>query len=201
MGTLSQAAATIPLPGMMAGVEVTVCQSSCANLNNPAWPAYLYYVGPNQINVQIPYEASGAVDLNMGNPYTSTDFYFTVSSIAPGIFTFLDGTNDINPSRTASPGQTTFLFITGVGQASPTLADGTTPASGTPLADLPKPREAVTVTIGGINCPTTFIGIPPGLVGVTQINFTIPSNVPTGRQPVVVTVGTVATPTAYITIQ
>ena len=205
MGSLSQAASTIPLPSYMAGVEAYVCPRVCASDLSNGYPAYLYYVGPNQINVQIPYEVSGAVDLNVGNPYANFDFYLTVSAIAPGIFTFLDGTSDINPSRTASPGSTTFLFITGEGQVSPALPDGTSPAAGTPLAQLPKPREAVTVTIGSgasaVNCPTTFVGIPPGLVGVTQINFTIPSNVPTGRQPVIVTVGTVATPTAYITIQ
>jgi uncharacterized protein (TIGR03437 family) len=66
---------------------------------------------------------------------------------------------------------------------------------------LPKPRLAVTVTVGGIAATTTFVGIPSGLVGVTQINFTIPAGVPSGPQPVVVTVGTIATPPAYITIQ
>jgi len=38
-------------------------------------------------------------------------------------------------------------------------------------------------------------------VGVTQINFTIPSNAPTGPQPVVVTVGGVPSNAATITVQ
>jgi len=201
LGTLSQAAATIPLPEMMGGVEAILCEVSCNNLSEPGWPVPLYYVGPNQINIQIPYEASGAVDLSIGTPYQSTDYFFTVSPIAPGIFTFLDGTSAVNPNRTATRGQVSFLFITGEGQVTPGLADGTTPSAGTPLANLPKPREAVTVTVGGVNAPTTFVGIPPGLVGVTQINFTVPATAPTGRQPVVVTVGTVSTPAAYMTIQ
>jgi uncharacterized protein (TIGR03437 family) len=37
-------------------------------------------------------------------------------------------------------------------------------------------------------------------VGVTQVNFTIPSNVPTGAQPVVVTQGTTSSPAGMITI-
>jgi uncharacterized protein (TIGR03437 family) len=205
MGSLAQAASTIPLPAYMAGVEASVCPQVCNASFSNAYPAYLYYVGPNQINVQIPYEVSGRVDLNVENPYFTTDYYFTVSSIAPGIFTFLDGTDAVNPNRTATRGQATFLFITGEGKVSPALPDGTSPPAGTPLTQLPKPREAVTVTVGGVPVSTTdgnwFIGIPPGLVGVTQINFTVPSNAPTGRQPVVVTVGTVSTPAAYITIQ
>jgi uncharacterized protein (TIGR03437 family) len=201
LGTLAEAAATIPLPEMMGGFEAVMCPLNC-NTATTAWPVPLYYVGPNQVNIQIPYEASGAVDLNLGNPYQDIDYFFTVSPIAPGIFTFLDGTNDTNPNRTAGPGQTTFLYITGEGQVTPSLADGTSPPAGTPLAQLPRPTEAVTVTVGGIASPQiTFVGIPTGLVGVTQVNFVVPSNVPAGRQPVVVTVGTVSTPAAYITIQ
>jgi len=199
LGTLSQAATTIPLPTMMGGFEAVMCPLNC-NTAATLWNVPLYYVGPNQVNIQIPYEASGPVDLSLGNPYQNIDYLFTVSPIAPGIFTFPDGSP--NPNRTASPGQTTFLYITGEGQVTPALADGTTPAAGTPLAQLPRPKETVTVTVGGIASPQiTFVGIPSGLVGVTQVNFVIPSNAPSGRQPVVVTVGTVSTPAAYITIQ
>jgi uncharacterized protein (TIGR03437 family) len=180
LGTLSQAAETFPLPEYMAGFDATI----------GGYAAPLYYVGPGQVNLQIPYE----------NGLTTT---FTVSSVAPGIFTYADGY--VNPSRTASPGQTVTLYITGEGQVRPALLDGTTPAASTPVANLPKPRAAVSMTVGGIAVSTTtgsnwFVGIPSGLVGVTQINFTIPSNVPAGKQPVVVTVGATATPTAYINI-
>jgi uncharacterized protein (TIGR03437 family) len=201
LGTLSQAAGTIPLPTMMGGVEAFMCPVNC-NTATTGWAVPLYYVGPNQVNIQIPYEASGPVDLSLGNPYQLTDYFFSVSPIAPGIFTFLDGSKATNPNRTAKAGQATFLYITGEGQVTPSLADGTSPSADTPLAQLPKPTEAVTVTVGGIASPQiTFVGIPSGLVGVTQINFVVPSNVPSGLQPVVVTVGTVSTPAAYITIQ
>jgi len=48
--------------------------------------------------------------------------------------------------------------------------------------------------------PTRYVGIPPGLVGVTQINYQVPDNVPLGRQPIVVTVGTVSSPPAMLTV-
>jgi uncharacterized protein (TIGR03437 family) len=201
LGTLAQSAGTIPLPEFMAGFEGYICPISCETGIN--YPVPLYYVGPNQVNLQIPYEVSGPVDLNLNNPYQTIDYYFTVSTVAPGIFTFQNGL--INPSSTGSPGQTVFMYITGEGRVSPALPDGTSPAPGTPIAQSPKPRQQVTVTVAGIPAGTTstlpFIGIPWGLVGVTQINFTIPPNVPSGKQPVVVTVGTTPTPPAYIMIQ
>jgi uncharacterized protein (TIGR03437 family) len=206
MGNLAQAASTIPLPEFMAGVEAVMCPVNCASASS-YYPVPLYYVGPNQVNVQIPYEMSGTVDLNIATPFNpyGIDYFFTVSAVAPGIFTFLDGSGDMNPSRTGKAGQATFLFITGEGKVTPSLPDGTTPSAGTPFANLPKPRQAVSITVGGIPVTTTdsnwFIGIPSGLVGVTQINFTIPASVPSGRQPVVVTVGTTSTPPAFITIQ
>jgi uncharacterized protein (TIGR03437 family) len=45
-----------------------------------------------------------------------------------------------------------------------------------------------------------FIGIPSGLVGVTQINYTVPSGISTGVQPVVVTVGGAASPAASLNV-
>ena len=54
------------------------------------------------------------------------------------------------------------------------------------------------VTVGPAGVP--LVGIVSGLVGVTQINFTIPNGVPSGVQPVVVTVGTASSPPANINV-
>jgi uncharacterized protein (TIGR03437 family) len=56
------------------------------------------------------------------------------------------------------------------------------------------------VTVGGIPATILFIGIPTALVGVTQVNFTIPPNVPTGTQPVIVTSNGVSSTAANITV-
>lgn len=190
LGDFAQSAAAIPLPQYLAGFEATV----------NGVPAPLYYVSPNQVNIQIPYETQpGRATLIVGNPYqNSPPFTITVAASGPGIFTFPDG--GINPSRTATAGQTVTMFITGEGQVTPSLPDGTTPASGTPYTSFPKPRLPVTVTVGGTPATVAFIGIPSGLVGVTQINFTVPAGTPSGDQSVVVTVGTASSPAAKITI-
>ena len=187
MGSLAQAAASTPLPQFLAGFEAWV--------NNVPTP--LYYVSPNQVNLQIPYETpvGGTAQLMIGNPYeNSPNFPITVSSAGPGIFTFQDGT--INPFPSGTRGQTVTLYITGDGAVRPGVTTGDIPAAGI----VPKPRLAVTVTVGGVAATTTFIGIPSWSVGVTQINYTIPPTAPTGRQPVVVTVGTAQSPPAYINV-
>ena len=88
------------------------------------------------------------------------------------------------------------LYITGDGELLPALATGAAPFFGTPIGRLPKARLPVAVTVGGVPASIRFSGIPPGLVGVTQIDFTIPPNAPLGSQPVVVMSGGVASPPA-----
>jgi uncharacterized protein (TIGR03437 family) len=66
---------------------------------------------------------------------------------------------------------------------------------------LPAPVLSVGVKVGGVAVTSfPFIGIPPGLVGVTQINFQIPPDAPLGPQPVVVTVGAVSSAPVTLTV-
>jgi uncharacterized protein (TIGR03437 family) len=58
----------------------------------------------------------------------------------------------------------------------------------------------VTVTVGGVPADVSFVGIPSGLVGVTQINFTVPQSAPAGSQPVIVTIGSAASPAATLSV-
>jgi uncharacterized protein (TIGR03437 family) len=75
-----------------------------------------------------------------------------------------------------------------------------TPPSGTAMSDLPNPSQPVTVTVGGVQATTTFVGITHGLVGETEVSFTIPAGLAAGPQAVVVTVGNVASPPANLNV-
>ena len=185
MGNFAQSAAAVPLPQYLAGFEAFVNDV----------PAPLYFVSPNQVNIQIPYETSpGRATLNLGNPWENINYRFTVTAAAPGIFTFPDGS--VNPSRAASGGQTVTMFITGEGQVTPAVTTGSTPSG----SRMPQPRQPVTVTVGGLPATVQSIGIPSWSVGVTQVNFTVPAGLAPGVQQVIVTVGTAASPPANITI-
>jgi uncharacterized protein (TIGR03437 family) len=189
LGNFAQSAGAIPLPQYLAGFEAWV--------NGVLAP--LYYVSPNQVNLQIPYETqTGTATLTVGNPYVNVDYKIQIVPATPGIFM----TNGFTaaPFSSAARGKITTLFITGEGQVTPSLTSGTSPAASTPLARLPKPRLPVTVTVANEAATVDFIGIPPGLVGVTQINYEVPADAPLGAQPVVVTVGGVASPPANLTV-
>jgi uncharacterized protein (TIGR03437 family) len=190
LSAVTQSASSVPLPLSISGVAALV--------NGIAAP--LYYVSPSQLNVQIPYETTpnSPAMLSVNNNGQVTTQSFQVSTVAPGIFT--DSTGALVPTAAAALGQEILFYITGGGAVSPAISDGAAPAASTALADLPRPTQATTVTIGGAQATIDFIGIPSGLVGVTQINVQVPNGIPFGAQPVVVTVGGVASAAATITI-
>lgn len=182
-------AAEVPLPLSLAATFVTI--------NGIAAP--LYYASPTQLNIQIPYEtAAGTAMLGVNHNGKVASYTFEVQSAAPGIFTGADG--GMVPYSSGTPGSAYIFFITGEGDVTPMLETGVPPDNDTPVSELPAPRLPLTMTIGGVPVTPFFVGIPYGLVGVTQINFTLPSNVPTGRQPVVVTVGGVDSAPAKFTV-
>jgi uncharacterized protein (TIGR03437 family) len=104
------------------------------------------------------------------------------------------------PFSSGKPGDTLTLFITGDGDLSPPLTTGASPFTFTPLDLLPQPRLPLSVTVGGVTAAITFSGIPPGLAGVTQVNFAVPSNIVSGVQPIVVTAGSGASVAANLTV-
>jgi uncharacterized protein (TIGR03437 family) len=101
---------------------------------------------------------------------------------------------------TAGQGKTAVAYITGDGDTTTFLITGASPATGTAISSLPRPKLSVAVTVGGAPATVSFAGIPPGLVGVTQVNFIVPATVPPGVQPVVVSIGGVKTQTGTLTV-
>ena len=190
LSPVTQSASSVPLPLSVSGVEVLV--------NGIAAP--LYYVAPGQLNVQIPYETTinDVAVVSVNNNGQVTTHTFPVAAAAPGIFTTSSGA--LVPTAAAALGQEVAFYITGAGGVSPAIPDGAAPATSTAIANLPMPSARTTVTIGGAEATIDFIGIPWGLVGVTQINVQVPNGIPAGPQPVVVTVDGAASAPATITI-
>jgi uncharacterized protein (TIGR03437 family) len=162
--------------------------------------APLYYVSPRQLNVQVPYETGlGTAIVGVNNNGQVASFPFQVAATAPGMYSGF-----ITPAgavvTTAQQGAPMLLYITGEGDVTPTLATGAAPSSKTPIASLPQPRLPVTVMVGGGLAQVDFVGIPPGLAGVTQINFKVPADAPPGPQPVVVKVGDTVSQTVMLNV-
>lgn len=172
------------LPTWLAGVTVHV--------NGVLAP--LYYVGPSQINLQVPFETAagsasivvsvGGIDIANGT--------VTVQASAPGLFEYgagrafvvnQDGTFN-GPNQGAPVSSIATAFVTGQGAVTPAVATGAT-APMKPLAQIDLSR--VQVTVGGQAAQPTFVGLTPGFVGLCQVNFRIPQVSP-GDHTLVITI-------------
>jgi uncharacterized protein (TIGR03437 family) len=182
-------ASLAPLPTTLGGVSLSI----------NGVPAPLVYVGPDQINAQMPYEApTGSVALQvMADGRTSASGSFNVSSAAPGLFFTGPGAHAVaqnypdwslnSPENPASPGQYVIVYLTGIGPLDHQVETGA-PAPVEPLA---KATSDVKATLGGKPAEVTYAGVTPGTVGLAQINLLVP-DIAAGEQPLEVTVGSAA---------
>jgi len=168
------------------------------------------YTSNGQVNALAPFELSNKANTVltvMYNGATSAAMTLPVVASEPGLFTaagtgvgegsILNQDYSINSASHPAPaGSTVMLFGTGGGLTDPPSIDGTLnpiPAPGAPLGTL---TQKVTATVGGQPADVLYAGPAPNLVvGVFQINVTIPSGTPSGNAAVVVQVGTVSSQT------
>ncbi len=191
----AKGATTATLPYSLVGTSVTV----------NGVPAPLFYVSPNQINLQMPSflnvlginEPSGPLSVVITSALGSSSVlkvpFFRRS---PGVFTqnasgcgagsILNedpkgGVSLNSTSNSASPGSYISVYWTGLGAAYSPPPDGV-PAPDSPLA---YGLEAVGAEFGlpgflRVIAFDTFVGRAPGLIGVDQVNFKLPDDVPEG---------------------
>ncbi len=175
--------------------------------------APLYYVSPNQVNAQVPWELAGqsqatlvvANGTEVADPQT-----VLLAPFGPGLFMFLaTGTlgqgaildtlarlvDGANPAREGSVLQ---IYATGLGAVTVPQTNGMPAPGGSTIATTTVP----TVTIGGRSAAVSFSGLAPGFVGLYQVNVTVPAGVLPGRSvPVVLTIGGVSSNTVTIAVE
>jgi uncharacterized protein (TIGR03437 family) len=180
--TATTSASTVPLPTSLAGVTVYFDTT----------PVPIYFVSANQINVEVPWEFAGATSTMVTvsvNGVSGPGQVLNLAPFQPGIFTY--GTNspvivDANTGQlvtTAAPthaGDVLVIYSTGGGIVAGSPVDGAA-APGSPLLYDVFPVTAVFRNNGTeVDAPVSFAGAAPGLIGVTQVNATVPAGLGTG---------------------
>lgn len=158
-------------------------------------PVPLYYVGPKQINYQVPWSAQPGKSADVTVIKKSTgqvlaSSLVVIDNVSPGFFTStstgkgqvsaLNEDNTVNsPSNPISRSKVIQLYGTGLGAVTNTPADGA--PAGTPLSvGIEKPD----VYFNGIIVPAAnvlYSGLAPGFVGLWQLNVKVPDTVAPGN--------------------
>jgi uncharacterized protein (TIGR03437 family) len=128
--------------------------------------APLLYISPNQINVQVPFEVSGAgVDVIVQNGGTSSlPVHVKLVAQDPGIFSIQGGHVPLQPGDVIS------ILATGLGPVVPPVADGVAARSSPQSTTLIPP----VVKISGQWLIPTSSTLAVGMVGVYVVTATVP---------------------------
>jgi adhesin/invasin len=181
-----------------AGISVTVGGT----------PAPLYFVGANQINLQVPWEVAGNSSTPVvvsNNGQSGLPFTLQLRPVDPAVFVASNGSPavlnqagaQITSSNPASAGQVLSLYATGLGPVSPAIKTGQlAPVSGA----LYNTAAQATVTVGASNASVSFSGLAPGYVGLYQINFAVPAGLAAGNQVLVIGVGNITSPALTLAV-
>jgi uncharacterized protein (TIGR03437 family) len=164
--------------------------------------APLFFVRSDQINAQAPYSLDGKSQVGVQIQFQglpSEEETFPVGESAPGIFSLpgdptraiaVHSDGSLNSfSNPARAGDVVIFFATGEGQTVPPGVDGK--LSTFPF---PRPRLAVSLTIGGREARVTFAGSAPNFAGLLQLNAIIPAESSGDGAGVILTVGGAASP-------
>jgi len=183
---------TVPYPPSLNGVKV---------LFNDVIAAPIYYVSANQVSVIVPYDVStfpvAKIQIS-NNGVLSNAVTVNVNATTPGVFTsdpvggigvaaLLDfpasgGYYVVTNENPAHPGDTVAAYLTGLGSPYPSNPSGAPgPIDGDSLL------ANIGVSVGGTDVGTlSYAGLAPGLAGLYQINFTIPSTAVAGQNTLAV---------------
>lgn len=172
-------ASSLPFPTTLNNVQVKI--------NGRLAP--IYFVSDSQISVVVPFatELSFATIQVINNGVASNSVTVVVNQTTPGIFSLPPGGvgegavlhanySVVSASNPARVGETLQVFLTGLGNVTPPVTEGTA----APSNPLSRASNTINVYIDGIAATTTYVGLAPGLAGLYQINVTVPAGVTSG---------------------
>jgi trimeric autotransporter adhesin len=211
MATAAALNSAAPFPTSLSGTQVLLGNS----------PLPLIYVGPGQINAQVPNgiapNSAQTLLIQRGSTF-SVPRQIIVADALPAIYTtnsqgtgqgailiastgLLAAPSGMFPgSRPVAAGEYLSVYCSGLGALSNAPADGEPAPSTPPFAVT---ISTPVVTVGGVNATlVSYSGLAPGLVGLYQVNVQLPAGAPSGSAvPVQIQVGNTVSNTVTIAVQ
>jgi minor extracellular serine protease Vpr len=196
------------LPLSLAGVSVSFDVPE----RRISLPGRLHFVSDSQVNVQAPWELEGQtavrIKVSIGD-ISSAVYSLPLADYSPALFEYQEATGRrfiaaldenyrlVGSANPARRGRVVQLYANGLGPVD------NRPPSGEPTPAQPYAvtRVLPEVTIGGRKAAVAFSGLAPFMLGLYQINVTVPADAPAGVQQVVVTAGGVSSKAALLPVE
>jgi uncharacterized protein (TIGR03437 family) len=185
-----------PQQGVLPGTGALPTSLGGTTVTFDGVPAPLLYSSFYQVNVQAPFTLTPGTRTRIqvqasGGPssavlvdvLSSVAGLYTVSSNGRGqvLAVNQDGTQN-STTNPAAAGSFISLYATGLGAVTPSVTAGAV----APNAPLSTVNGGITVIIGGLVAPVSYVGLAPGYTGLYQINAQIPAGAAPGTRLVFV---------------
>ena len=198
VGLADQSASAIQLP-LPYGIDGTAFSFDVPSASI-SLPGRFFYVSPNQLNIQVPWELAGQSSVTVKviiNFTYSAEYTLPLATYSPGFFAnnvngqllaaALDSNNKvISTSNPVARGSTVQLFLNGLGPVQ------NTPADGAALTSTDSTTTPAAITIGGQSATVSYSGLAPNFVGLYQVNAIVPSSISAGLQSLTCSIGGVS---------
>jgi uncharacterized protein (TIGR03437 family) len=170
--------AVLPLPVVAGGTSVLI-----GGVQAP-----LFYVSPGQINAQIPFTLAPNQQYQVivsANGALTTPQPLQLNSGVPSVLQFTSGAvvaqhpdfSLVSATSPAAPGENLVIYLTGLGATSVTVPSG----AASPTSPLAIVTNTPVLMLNSNPVPLLFAGLTPGLVGLYQINFQVPTTLANGN--------------------
>jgi uncharacterized protein (TIGR03437 family) len=157
--------------------------------------APLLYVGPNQVNFQMPFDVEGMSAVWIAAARDGIESERQMVSLAPaspGIFVGGNGLAAVlnddaalnSPASAAAGGSIVTVFFSGLGPVAPQIPSG----APTPFTPLHLPTSSFSAQVGGQNAPVVGVAMTPGFVGLAQMSLIVPEGLTPGQVSFQITV-------------
>jgi len=158
--------------------------------------APLLYVGPNQVNFQMPFDVEGisAVWIAVARDGIESERQMvSLAPASPGIFVGGNGLAAVlnddaalnSPASAAAGGSIVTVFFSGLGPVAPQIPSG----APTPFTPLHLPTSSFSAQVGGQNAPVVGVAMTPGFVGLAQMSLIVPEGLTPGQVSFQITIG------------
>jgi len=167
-------------------------------------PAFIGSASATQVNIELPIDLPvGGTTLTVtSGSQTSEPINLTIDTVSPAFFAhglptfrlqeagvFLAEISALNP---ASPGNSVFGRLVGLGPTNPLVPTGKAPTGLAPTVARPM------ITVGGRTANFSSCGLIG--VGIYEIVFTLPIDTPLGNQDVILTIGDKSSPSVTLIV-
>jgi uncharacterized protein (TIGR03437 family) len=212
-------------PDLVNGVLPTNLAGVCVQIDG--LPAFITYVSPGQVNIQVPAVHSGVnvplqVTTGCGSDTPLQGPTVSVPTLAatPEFLFWVKTATGVNPAIAvnavtgdyigvsglipgikfvpAKPGDYLTIYGVSFGATNPTVAPGAAPATIAPVSNAALALGANQLSPANL----LYVGATPGTAGLYQVNIQVPIGLSDGDYPLSLTIGNVSTPTgAFLTVK